>query len=71
VRAAGPQRTTALPSGSSLQLLVPDRFQEAVPYRFTLELSRALSGSDFFLLRASTHYFENVLPFTERFYLSA
>jgi hypothetical protein len=71
VRAAGPPRSTVLPSASRLQLIVPDRFQEAVPYRFTFQLSRALSSREFFLLRASTHYFENVLPFTERFYVSA
>ena len=70
-RGAGPPRATVSPFENNLQLIAPDRFQEAVPYRFTFELSRPLSPGSFFTLRASTHYFENVLPFTERFYAPA
>jgi hypothetical protein len=69
LRGAGPPRTEASPFGTFLRLTASDRFQEAVPYRFTLALSRPLAPGSSVTLRASTHYFENVLPFTERLLL--
>jgi hypothetical protein len=69
LRSVGPPRTDVSPSGHVLRLIASDRFQEAVPYRFTFVLSRPLPSGAAITLRASAHYFESMLPFTERFYL--
>jgi hypothetical protein len=45
-------------------------FSEGIAYSFGLRLNRAPRTGDFVTVRASTHYFENSLPFTERFALS-
>jgi hypothetical protein len=45
-------------------------FNEGIAYSFGLRLNRAPRTGDFVTVRASTHYFENSLPFTERFALS-
>jgi hypothetical protein len=66
LRGDGPPRTDVSSSGNVLRLIASDRFQEAVPYRFTFELRRPLASGAAFTLRASTHYFESMLPFTER-----
>ena len=44
-------------------------FQEGVPYTFNVSFSRPLKRGEHLTLRASTHYFESTLPFTERFFL--
>ena len=72
VSATGPPRTSATPSGTTLQLFASEGFfDEARPYRFTFGLDRAPPPAGSVTLQASTHYFENTLPFTERFYLPA
>lgn len=70
VSAAGPPLTGVAPQGQTLQLLASQGFfAEVTAYPFTFVLDQALLPSSFFTLQASTHYFENVLPFTERFYV--
>jgi hypothetical protein len=44
-------------------------FIENVQYRFTFNLASKPSPGSTFTVRASTHYFENTLPFSERFFL--
>jgi hypothetical protein len=44
-------------------------FQESLAYTFQIRLSRAPKPGEFVTLRASTHYFENSLPLSERFAL--
>jgi hypothetical protein len=69
-RVSGPPDTDGLPVGSGVQLIASRGFfQEGVSYRFTLELSRPPRKGDSVIVRASTHYFESSLPFTERFLL--
>jgi hypothetical protein len=66
-----PARTSSIPLGSAVQLVASSGFfQAGVPFAFTLELSRAPKKGEFVVIRASTHYFESSLPFTERFALS-
>jgi hypothetical protein len=70
-KVAGPPGTDGILLGKAVQLIGSSGFfQEGVAYSFTLELSRAPKKGDFVTLRASTHYFESSLPFTERFALS-
>jgi hypothetical protein len=70
VSAAGPPFTGVAPAGKTLQLIASKGlFNEATPYRFTFVLDRAPPRAGSVTLQASTHYFENVLPFTERFYV--
>lgn len=71
VHAAGPEGTSSsIVSGGTVQLTASTAsFQEGVPYTFTLNLSRPLKRGEAVTVRASTHYFESALPFTERFFL--
>jgi len=70
VRTTGPEATDGLPMGSGVQLIASRGFfQDGETYAFTLELSQAPKKGDVVLVRASTHYFESSLPFTERFVL--
>ena len=56
--------------GSAVQLVASGGFfDQGVPYQFDIVLSAAPKRGEFVTLRASTHYFENSLPFTERFAL--
>ena len=70
VRTTGPQDTDGLPMGTGVQLIASRGFfQDGQTYEFTLELNQAPKKGDVVLVRASTHYFESSLPFTERFVL--
>lgn len=71
VQVTGPQGTsTSTVSGSTVQLVASTAFfQEGVPYTFNVSFSRPLKRGEHVTLRASTHYFESTLPFTERFFL--
>jgi hypothetical protein len=70
VDVAGPPEASALRLGNAVQLIASSGFfQQGVPYRFTLRLSRAPRKGEFVNVRASTHYFESSLPFAERFAL--
>jgi hypothetical protein len=72
VSAAGPPLTGVAPAGKTLQLIASKGlFNEATPYRFTFVLDHAPPRAGSVTLQASTHYFENVLPFTERLYVPA
>jgi hypothetical protein len=67
VRAAGPQGTDAAAVGGTLQVTASGGFfQEGVLHRFSVELDKPPPKASFVTVRASTHYFENVLPFTQR-----
>jgi hypothetical protein len=69
-KVTGSPGTDGILLGNAVQLVGSSGFfQEGVAYTFTLELSRAPKEGDFVTLRASTHYFESSLPFTERFAL--
>jgi hypothetical protein len=70
VRTTGPEATDGLPMGTGVQLIASRGFfQDGQTYDFTLELNQAPKKGDVVLVRASTHYFESSLPFTERFVL--
>ena len=70
VRTTGPEATDGLPMGTGVQLIASRGFfQDGQTYEFTLELNQAPKKGDVVLVRASTHYFESSLPFTERFVL--
>jgi hypothetical protein len=72
VSASAPPLASVAPSGRTLQLLASQGFfKEATAYRFTFVLDRAPPRASSITLQASTHYFENVLPFTERLYAPA
>jgi hypothetical protein len=61
----------ALLLGTATQLVASKGFyQDGVLYSFTVHLSRPPKKGDVITLRASTHYFESSLPFTERFVLT-
>ena len=63
----GPAGTEGLPVQNGIQLVASHGFfQAGVAYRFTLSLSRAPKRGESVVVRASTHYFENALPFTGR-----
>jgi len=65
---AGPPGTDGLPVTGGVQLIASSGFyQSGVPYSFKLELSSPPKRGDFISVRASVHYFESSLPFTERF----
>jgi hypothetical protein len=67
----GPPDTDGLLLGNAVRLVASRGFyQEGLAYSFTLQLSRAPRKGEFVTLRASEHYFESSLPFTERFALS-
>jgi hypothetical protein len=71
VGATAPGGTEVVKLQSALQLLASaGPFEEAVRYRFTFALDQPPSRGTSFTVRASTHYFENTLPFTERIFLS-
>ena len=63
-----PPNTDGLPVAGKIQL-VSSRgyFQEGIAYTFALGLSSSPRRGDFVSVRASIHYFESSLPFTERF----
>jgi hypothetical protein len=64
----GPPGTDGLPVSNGIQLVASSGFfQAGVANAFTLRLSRAPRKGDALTVRASTHYFESALPFTERF----
>ncbi len=68
--ATAPPLADASPMGTALQLTATQGFfTEAAPYRFTFTIGQALPGAAVVTLQASTHYFENVLPFTERLWI--
>lgn len=70
-RVSGPAATQGLPMGSAVQLIATRGvFENGVPYTFTLDLSAAPRAGDEVGVRASIHYFESSLPFSERFALS-
>ena len=70
VHTTGPEATDGLPMGTGVQLVASRGFfQDGQTYGFTLELNQAPKKGDVVLVRASTHYFESSLPFTERFVL--
>ena len=72
VSATGPDFTSVSPAGRTLQLIASKGlFSEATLYRFTFVLDHAPPRGGSITLQASTHYFENILPFTERFYVPA
>jgi hypothetical protein len=65
---SGPPGTQSLPVGAGVQLVASAGFfQEGLPYTFSLTLDRPLRKGELVTVRASTHYFESSLPFTERF----
>ncbi len=68
--ATAPPLADASPMGATLQLSATQGFvTEASAYRFTFNVNQALSPPTPVPPRASTHYFENVLPFTERLWI--
>lgn len=68
VGASGPAAAQALPMGSSVQLIATRGvFEAGIPYAFTLRLSGMPKAGTYVGVRASVHYFESSLPFTERF----
>ena len=70
MRTTGPQDTDGLPMGTGVQLIASRGFfQDGQTYEFTLELNQAPKKGDVVLVRASTHYFESSLPFTDRLVL--
>lgn len=70
-RVAGPAEMEGEPKGSAARLFASRAsFQEGVAYTFSIDLSRAPRKGDVVILRASPHYFESSLPFTERFALA-
>lgn len=69
-KVTGPTGTDGLLLGNAVQLIASSGFfQQGVAYGFTLEAARAPARGEFVTVRASTHYFEGSLPFTERFAL--
>ena len=69
-KASGPPGTTTILLGNAVQLVASEGFfHEGLGYSLALELSRAVKKGEFVTVRASTHYFESSLPFTERFAL--
>jgi hypothetical protein len=66
----GPPETDSQRIGSAARLIASTgSFSEGQPYVFTIALSRAPRKGEFIMVRASPHYFESSLPFTERFAL--
>jgi hypothetical protein len=69
-KVSGPPGTDGLPIANGIQLIASHgSFQAGLPYAFTLRLSRVPARGESVIVRASTHYFESALPFTERFVL--
>jgi hypothetical protein len=67
----GPTGTEGLLLGNAVQLISSGRaFREGLLYTFTLHLSRPPAKGDVVTVRASEHYFESSLPFSERFVLA-
>ena len=67
---AAPPEASAIQLGNAVQLIASSGFfQQGIPYRFTLHLSRAPRNGESATVRLSTHYFESRLPFEERFAL--
>ena len=61
--------TELLPHGSIIQFISSQgSFRETVPYALRFELTSAPGQGRPLFVRASTHYFENSLPFRERFF---
>jgi len=66
-----PDGTDGMVLGSAARIVASSGFfGEGIVYSFRLTLSRAPKAGEFATVRASTHYFESSLPFTERFALS-
>jgi hypothetical protein len=66
----GPTGTEGLLLGNAVQLISSGRsFREGALYTFTLHLSRPPTAGNVVTVRASEHYFESALPFSERFVL--
>jgi len=66
-RFSAPPGTDVILKGTAAQLISSRGFfQEGLPYRFTLQLNRAPQKGEFAAVRASEHYFESSLPFTQR-----
>ena len=66
----GPVGSEGLLLGNAVQLISSGRsFREGALYTFTLHLSRPPAARDVVTVRASEHYFESALPFSERFML--
>lgn len=66
----GPTGTEGLLVGNAVQLISSGRsFREGVLYTFKLHLSRPPARGEAVTVRASEHYFESALPFSERFVL--
>jgi hypothetical protein len=66
----GQTGTEGLLLGNAVQLISSGRsFREGTLYTFTLHLSRPPARGDAVTVRASEHYFESALPFSERFVL--
>jgi len=62
--------TGTLRVGNPVQLVATQGvFQAGIPYTFTFRLNRPLKSGDAVTVRASAHYFESSLPFTERFFV--
>jgi len=69
-KVSAPADADALLLGTATRLVASSGFYtDGVAYSFTVHLSRPLKKGDFVALRASAHYFESSLPFTERFAL--
>jgi hypothetical protein len=65
-----PAGVEGMPTGNAVRVVGSGGFfDEGIAYSSKVQLSRAPKPGDFVTVRASTHYFENVLPFTERFAL--
>ena len=70
-KVSGPTGVDALLLGTATQLVASSGpYQDGVPYSFTITLSQPPKKGDFVTVRASAHYFEGSLPFTERFALT-
>jgi len=69
-KVAGPPETDAVLMGGTAQLISSQGFfQDGISYTFRFQLNQAPKRGSSVMLRASTHYFESALPFTERFVL--
>jgi hypothetical protein len=65
-----PEGVEGMPMGNAVRIIGSGGFlDEGIAYSCKVQLSRAPRIGEFVTVRASTHYFENTLPFTERFAL--
>jgi len=69
-KVSGPTGVDAILVGSAAQLVASRGFYEdGILYGFTVHLSKMPKKGEYVTVRASAHYFESSLPFTERFAL--